>query len=440
MNNKRRLTNKYILLAILLIAVFVLPSCRTRISNNSEITTVQYDESGFMSEDYQMRRDELGLSTAEKPLLPNFGSGESDDSDDFEEGEYIDYNPEDYQEDFTEPETNTNNNNNNRNNSNTGTRNRSTTPSSDTSTTKKYTVTFKGNGGTPDKQTREFIRHSKISFPTQPERKGYEFTGWYTEADNNKGSKVDTSVTVSSDRTLYAHWKKKKTDPTTPEEYSITLDYNDGETKKGSITVLKDGKYSELKDPPKRIGWKFLGWYFGDSKITKSTKIKKNEPHTLKAKWKYMPNEFWENEFKEAANSIEADEKYKCFVDDGDGGENNLIETCKGDVEDTTESEAQYVIKFVKGLDEQKATDEADKIRSATVTIDDTEQKKYSNVDKVILIDSEAISTDNDALKILYKMKIIESIYGSELWINGNDLDKAKGSEELNGNPNVIVK
>ena len=90
MDNKRRLTNKYILLAILLIAMFVLPSCRTRISNNSEITTVQYDESGFMSEDYQMRRDELGLSTAEKPLLPNFGSGESDDSEDFEEGESID--------------------------------------------------------------------------------------------------------------------------------------------------------------------------------------------------------------------------------------------------------------------------------------------------------------------------------------------------------------
>ena len=154
MDNKRRLTNKYILLAILPIAVFVLPSCRTRISNNSEIANVQYDEDGMMSETYQERRDELGLSTAEKPLLPNLGSAETDDNDDFAEGsESIDYNPEDCQEDFSEPETTTETNTNTNTNTNTGTRTTTrrtptTTRRTTGTTTSTITITFDPKEGT----------------------------------------------------------------------------------------------------------------------------------------------------------------------------------------------------------------------------------------------------------------------------------------------------
>ncbi|MBQ6623559.1 MAG: InlB B-repeat-containing protein [Mogibacterium sp.] len=402
MENKRRLTNKYILLAMLLIAVFVLPSCRTRISNNSEITTVQYDESGFMSEDYQMRRDELGLSTAEKPLLPNFGSGESDDSDDFEEGEYIDYNPEDYQEDFTETETNTNNNNNNRNNSNTGTRNRSTTPSRGssrgTTTTKKYTVTFKGNGGTPDKQTKEFKRHSKISFPTDPERKGYDFTGWYTEADNDKGSKVDTSVTVSSDRTLYAHWKKKETpkpkpDPK-PTEYTVR--FTDGIGNTISEQKVKEGKGAVEPKKPSRDGYTFAGWDTSFDKITADIDIN--------AKWDPKKNDpaYWADVTDKEVRDITS--QPLCFVD---GGESGIVQSCsaKATRKEEDYGSAEYVIAYAS--DDEEA-----------------ETLKTKHEGKSLLIISNDATKNDREYTAVYRIIILN-------WLHGSSLSYQEAANEL---------
>ena len=160
MKKESRRTSKYLLLALILVAVFVLPGCRTRLTNNSEVSNIQYDEDGYMSDMYQMRRDELGLSTAERPLLPDFGSGETDDNDNFGEGEEINYNPEDYQEDFSEPQTNTNTN------TNTGTRTRTNptnTPSSprqrdrSNSRSGRVQVTFNANGGIITENEKETL-------------------------------------------------------------------------------------------------------------------------------------------------------------------------------------------------------------------------------------------------------------------------------------------
>ena len=77
MMNRNRLLNKYLLLAVIFIAMLAMSGCRTRITNNNEVSNVYYDEDGFLTETYQMRRDELGLSTAEKPILPDLGSGDT---------------------------------------------------------------------------------------------------------------------------------------------------------------------------------------------------------------------------------------------------------------------------------------------------------------------------------------------------------------------------
>ena len=67
--------------------------CRTRITNNNEVSNVYYDEDGFLTETYQMRRDELGLSTAEKPILPDLGSGDTEDDFDSAEDSNFNYDP-----------------------------------------------------------------------------------------------------------------------------------------------------------------------------------------------------------------------------------------------------------------------------------------------------------------------------------------------------------
>ena len=70
---------------------------------------------------------------------------------------------------------------------------------------KKYTVTFNSQGGS-HVSSQTVKEGTTISLPT-PTRDGYKFLGWYTEATG--GSKV-TSLTVTKNVTLYAHWEKEQ--------------------------------------------------------------------------------------------------------------------------------------------------------------------------------------------------------------------------------------
>ena len=70
---------------------------------------------------------------------------------------------------------------------------------------KKYTVTFDSQGGS-HVSSQTVKEGTTISLPT-PTRDGYKFLGWYTEATG--GSKV-TSLTVTKNVTLYAHWEKEQ--------------------------------------------------------------------------------------------------------------------------------------------------------------------------------------------------------------------------------------
>ena len=100
MQNRKALLIKYIALMLILVSALLLSACRTRISNNNEVSNIYYDEDGYLSETYEMRRSELGLSTAKKPILPDFGPIE-DDEEEVETGETINYEPE--EEEYVEP-------------------------------------------------------------------------------------------------------------------------------------------------------------------------------------------------------------------------------------------------------------------------------------------------------------------------------------------------
>ena len=54
MNRNTRNIKILILTASLVVLMLALCGCRTRVTNNSEVTNVMYDESGYMQEDYQM--------------------------------------------------------------------------------------------------------------------------------------------------------------------------------------------------------------------------------------------------------------------------------------------------------------------------------------------------------------------------------------------------
>ena len=76
---------KILLLASVLVLMLALCGCRTRITNNDEVSNVMYDEEGVLQDEYNMRRDELGLGKAPKPVFTGLGAPD-DDYEDYEYG------------------------------------------------------------------------------------------------------------------------------------------------------------------------------------------------------------------------------------------------------------------------------------------------------------------------------------------------------------------
>ena len=64
--------------ASLIVMMLALCGCRTRVTNNNEVSNVMYDENGELQEEYDLRRDELGLGTAEKPIFTGVGGEDLD--------------------------------------------------------------------------------------------------------------------------------------------------------------------------------------------------------------------------------------------------------------------------------------------------------------------------------------------------------------------------
>ena len=74
-------------------------------------------------------------------------------------------------------------------------------------TSKEYTINFDANGGiglTTSKVVKYDGTYDDLPTPT---RTGYTFDGWYTTKDGGSLIENSTKVTITTDTTLYAHWK-----------------------------------------------------------------------------------------------------------------------------------------------------------------------------------------------------------------------------------------
>ncbi len=76
-------------------------------------------------------------------------------------------------------------------------------------TTKKYTITFVGNGATPNPKTKDVYWGDNIGNLASINRHGYEFEGWYTTG----GNKVSSSTKMPKENvSYYARWTPQKFD------------------------------------------------------------------------------------------------------------------------------------------------------------------------------------------------------------------------------------
>ena len=141
------------------------------------------------------------------------------------------------------------------------------------------TVTLNANGGTSSVGSIAVVYDGKYNGLQNPTRNGYTFKGWYTSKTG--GTKVTSTTTVSltSDHTLYAQW--------TANVYTVTLNVNGGTISTTSKQVTYDSTYGDLGTPT-RTGYTFKGWYTaasGGTKISSSTKVETAANQTLYAQW-----------------------------------------------------------------------------------------------------------------------------------------------------------
>ena len=117
----------------------------------------------------------------------------------------------------------------------------------------EYTVTFNANGGSVS-TTSTTTKDGKLESLPTPTYDGYDFLGWYTEETG--GEKVTTDTAFTKDTTIYAHWQKQAA-----QEYTVTLNANDGTINSGVITSYTYGVGATLPTDVTREGYTFAGWY-----------------------------------------------------------------------------------------------------------------------------------------------------------------------------------
>lgn len=116
-------------------------------------------------------------------------------------------------------------------------------------TINEYTIHYNSNGGT-NIPSETVNSNMAVYAPSQPEKIGYTFSGWYY--DNNTFSNVVKWPIVVSDSgfMLYAKWTPK----------NITISFNSGGGSTVAPLTAPAGSPISLPTAPRRFGYFFEGW------------------------------------------------------------------------------------------------------------------------------------------------------------------------------------
>lgn len=144
-----------------------------------------------------------------------------------------------------------------------------------------YYVIFDANGGEVAIDRTMVVYDSEYGLLSVPERTGYTFVGWYTDAIDGQQIVETSIVKITAQQRLYAHWEAN--------EYQVSLDGMGADVAESERTVLFDGEYGELPELS-REGYTFQGWILKDgTKINADSVVNVAENHVLYADWKGNP-------------------------------------------------------------------------------------------------------------------------------------------------------
>ena len=143
-------------------------------------------------------------------------------------------------------------------------------------------VTFHANYEGGSEYTVKADKGSKVSEPLTPLREGYEFKGWYKEAETTEP--YDFTETVESNLDLYAKWEEV---PVVSNEYVVTFSAGYEGGSEYAVTV-QAGERVEMPLEPNREGYAFVGWYKGEEKYDFSEAVEGDI--VLTARWEVYTN------------------------------------------------------------------------------------------------------------------------------------------------------
>ena len=139
------------------------------------------------------------------------------------------------------------------------------------------TVSFDSGGGS-EVAAVTLNKGEKLAKPTDPQKDGYTFDGWY----NGEEKWSFSSYYVNEDITLTAKWQE-----TLENKATVTFDCNGGGFENGDTTsTLSITGRQKIDKPadPTRDGYTFDGWYNGEEKWSFSAYYAE-EDMTLTARW-----------------------------------------------------------------------------------------------------------------------------------------------------------
>lgn len=396
---------KILILASVLVLMLTLCGCRTRITNNDEVSNVMYDEEGWMKDEYDMRREDLGLDKAPKPIFTGFGTPDDEEYDGSEYGDdedfMEDYDPEyDEYSDVDEPEpgstTNEGDGARKRGTQSTVIKRNPTTTSKKDDTKVQVVLDAGTNGGTISKKKTITVNVEKggtySSLPSPDKRDGYTFKGWYTKKEDGTKVSKKTKVTVTKKHKLYAQWEKKggedeeKPAEKPAEKTKHKISFTGEEVDLPDIEVTEGDTYN-LPEDITRDGYKFGGWYKDGKRIENGSVIDIKEDTELSAEWEAYP--YWDEFFGSKKKDIKDGEPVPCYIDSGD---KDVLDGFNTSIKDTAE-DANYVIIVTGNMSK------ADELAGG-----------YPD-NPVIVVSKNALKSKNDNKSLYTKMLLLSKLY-----------------------------
>ena len=148
-----------------------------------------------------------------------------------------------------------------------------------TPTRATYTIAFNANGGSCSTISKSVTYKGTYGALPTPTRTGYSFSGWYTSVSGGSQVMNRTTVSITSNQTLYAHWIANA--------YTVNFNSSGGSCDTQSKNVTYGCTYGTLPTPTRK-GYIFSGWYTepsGGNQVTGSTTMLTAENNTLFAHW-----------------------------------------------------------------------------------------------------------------------------------------------------------